>query len=117
MTVMPRPTEKESSEGLGVKCPMPVRRRYPMRRLARPQMTFTGAGELPLPGGEAKGVGNFLPEMPLTKCGTQLARNAPAKKWAKYMYHSMGLVYFFRHLSLRLSISNNNESCAGCAAA
>jgi hypothetical protein len=44
--------------------------------------TFTVGDDNPFPGGEANGVGNRSPEMPCTKCGTVLARNAPAKKQA-----------------------------------
>ena len=38
---------------------------------------FTGTPVL------AKGLGNGSPVMPLTKCGTALARNAPAKRTAR----------------------------------
>jgi hypothetical protein len=53
---------------------------YPMKKFARPQSAFTSGADSPLPGGEAKGLGNFFPDMPLTKWGTPLARKNPAKK-------------------------------------
>lgn len=40
--------------------------------------------ERPTPRGLANGVGNLLPEIPATKCGTVLAENAPEKKQPTY---------------------------------
>lgn len=37
---------------------------YPTKRLKQPHKTFTNGVESPLPGGDAKGVGNGSPEMP-----------------------------------------------------
>src|ERR1700744_1315298 len=63
-------------------------RRKNITMLTSPHTTFTVADDRPLPGGFAKGVGNLLPDTPATKCGTTLAKNAPAKKqsiyWSKY---------------------------------
>lgn len=53
-------------------------------RLNPAHNTFTEAGDSPLPGGLAKGVGNLLPDTPCTKCGTALDRNTPEKNAAKY---------------------------------
>src|ERR1700758_1065510 len=83
------------------------KRATPMMRLRSPQRTLTAGEDNPPPGdfhpvnedlftgtpgfhpvnedlftgtpGLAKGVGNGCPVMPLTKCGTAFARNAPAR--------------------------------------
>lgn len=57
--------------------------RKPTTRLNSPHITLIGADDSPMPGGFENGDGNLLPDMPWTKCGTALARNAPAKKQAK----------------------------------
>jgi len=62
--------------------PTAVNSIYPMTKFANPHNTFANGVDSPRPGGCAKGVGNFLPDMPETKCGTLFARNAPAKKYA-----------------------------------
>lgn len=56
--------------------------KYPMSIFNNAHNTFMMGEESPLPGGAANGVGNGLPEIPFTKCGTALARNIPAKKAA-----------------------------------
>jgi hypothetical protein len=55
----------------------------PTIKLNQPQMTLTSADDSPTPRGVANGVWNLLPQMPCTKCGTPLARKAPAKKCAR----------------------------------
>lgn len=57
---------------------------YPNNKLKLPQRTLIKGDEFPKPGGFANGDGNELPEIPLTKCGTVLARNAPEKNAARY---------------------------------
>ena len=52
------------------------RARWPKIRFAKPQTTFTTGEERPFPGGLANGDGDFRPVVPITKCGTELARNA-----------------------------------------
>jgi hypothetical protein len=52
-------------------------------KLKKPQITLMIAEDSPTPRGDANGVWNLLPQMPCTKCGTPLAKNAPAKKWAR----------------------------------
>ena len=56
-----------------------LKRIYPTSKLTKAQITFTMGDDSPLPGGSAKGVGKALPEMPLMKCGTTLAKKLPAK--------------------------------------
>ena len=56
----------------------------PITRLNSAHTTLTVDEESPLPGGLAKGVGNLFPQIPCTKWGTTFAKNAPAKKQAKY---------------------------------
>lgn len=56
-----------------------IKRMYPTNKLNRDQSTFTVGDDSPFPGGLAKGVGKPFPEIPLTKCGTKLARNIPAQ--------------------------------------
>jgi hypothetical protein len=50
--------------------------------LNKPHATFTIGDDSPLNGGDAKGLGNGLPEMPPVKWGIALATNAPPKKYA-----------------------------------
>ena len=58
-------------------------------RLISPQMTLSVGGEAPLPGGLAKGVGNAVPVIPRTKCGTKLATKAPPKNSIGYCHHGI----------------------------
>ena len=51
-----------------------------MMKLKNPQSTFINGDDSPLPGGDAKGLWNLRPEMPLRKCGIPLAKNRPAMK-------------------------------------
>ncbi len=51
----------------------------PIIKLNKAHATFMTGDESPLPGGFANGVGKGFPQMPLTKCGTKLARKSPAK--------------------------------------
>jgi hypothetical protein len=46
-------------------------------------MTLTNEEDKPTPGGDAKGLWNACPEIPLPRWGKVLARNAPPKKYAK----------------------------------
>jgi hypothetical protein len=77
-----------------------------MTKFAKPHNTFTMGEDSPTPGGEANGEWNFLPEIPLTKWGTPLARKTPAKKWARYTYHS---IRFF--LLFGIGTSQNTFAC------
>jgi hypothetical protein len=61
---------------------MPVSSKYPMTKFASPHNTFTTGKDSPTTGEDANGEWNFLPEIPLTKWGTPLAKKTPAKKWA-----------------------------------
>jgi len=63
-----------------VEIPAFIKRIYPTNRLNKDHKTFIVGDESPFPGGLAKGVGNLSPEIPLTKCGTKLARNMPDQK-------------------------------------
>jgi hypothetical protein len=60
-----------------------LKRVYPNNKLKTPHSTLINGDEFPNPGGSANGDGNGFPEMPLTKCGTKLAKNKPAKNAAK----------------------------------
>jgi hypothetical protein len=51
--------------------------------LKNPQSTLTVDEESPCPRGLANGLWNGRPIMPLTACGTALARNAPPRKYAR----------------------------------
>lgn len=51
----------------------------PITRLVKAQYILVDGKESPCPEGLAKGVGNLLPQIPCTKCGTKLARNIPAQ--------------------------------------
>ena len=62
--------------------PTHVTSAYPMIKFAEPHHTLSVGLDRPYPGGCAYGVGNFCPDIPFTKCGTPLAKNAPAKKYA-----------------------------------
>ena len=59
--------------------PIRNRRINPTRMLLNPQKVFTSADDNPIPLGFAKGVGNFLPEIPLTKCGMLFTKKEVAK--------------------------------------
>jgi hypothetical protein len=83
MAAIPRKNKTSESVFLLVTSPA-LNNKKPITRLNSDQITFTGAEDNPLPGGLANGDGNLLPEMPCTKCGTAFAKNAPAKKQAKY---------------------------------
>jgi hypothetical protein len=50
--------------------------------LNKPHRTFTVEDDKPTPGGDAKGLWNACPEIPLMKWGSMFARNAPPKKYA-----------------------------------
>ena len=63
-----------------VERPTRATRRYATTRLSDPHKTLTVDDDSPSPGGLANGLWNGLPEMPLTRCGIALARNAPPKK-------------------------------------
>ena len=54
-----------------------------MVKLNAPQRTFTIAQDKPSPGGDANGLWNGCPIIPLTKCGMALAKNAPPKKYER----------------------------------
>jgi hypothetical protein len=56
-------------------------RRYPTTALKKPHSTFTVDEEKPWPGGFAKGLWKGRPIIPLTRCGTALARKTPPKKY------------------------------------
>jgi hypothetical protein len=60
-----------------------VNRRQATKRLNKAQIILVVDDDKPTPLGFEKGVGNLLPEMPCTKCGTVLAKKAPAKKPAR----------------------------------
>ena len=64
--------------------PLALNSRKPTIKLNNAQTTFTVGDDKPFPGGLAKGVGNLLPQIPITKCGTRFAKKAPAKKQARY---------------------------------
>ena len=49
-------------------------RNNPIARLNNDHKTLTNGDDKPFPGGFAKGVGNSLPETPLTKCGIVLVK-------------------------------------------
>jgi hypothetical protein len=55
-----------------------LKSKQPITKLNNAHTTFNAGDESPLPGGFEKGVGNLFPEIPFTKCGTELARNIPA---------------------------------------
>jgi hypothetical protein len=48
----------------------------------RPHRTLTVDDDSPSPGGDAKGLWNACPEIPLPRWGREFARNAPPKKYA-----------------------------------
>ena len=52
-------------------------RTYATTKLSAPHKTLMRGDESPTPGGDANGVGNSPPEMPVTKCGIPFARSAP----------------------------------------
>jgi hypothetical protein len=52
-----------------------------MTRLKKPHNAFTVDEENPWPGGFAKGLWKGRPIIPLTRCGTELARKIPPKKY------------------------------------
>ena len=81
-TKIPSNRARESYVNPIIKVPTVVNNMYPITKLKNPHKTLTNGVDNPFPGGCAKGVGNFLPEMPLTKCGILFARKAPAKKYA-----------------------------------
>ena len=56
-----------------------LKSKNPITKLNNAHNTFTNGDESPLPCGFENGVGNLFPEIPLTKCGTKLARNIPAQ--------------------------------------
>lgn len=60
-----------------------LKSKKPIAKLNNAHTTFNVGDESPLPCGFENGVGNLFPEMPLTKCGTELARTNPAKKALK----------------------------------
>ena len=83
MTAISRPpAPKTSTSGMRRTWNSPTwdTRKYPTTAFSVPQSTFTIGEDNPLPGGEAKGVGNERPETPLTKCGIAFTRKAPPKK-------------------------------------
>jgi len=51
--------------------------------LNRPQSTLTVEEDKPSPGGDANGLWNGCPEIPLPRWGRVFARKAPPKKYAK----------------------------------
>ena len=63
----PSPTESTSSVRPGENSPTPLNSVYPATKFAIPQITFTTGEDSPTPGGEANGLWNRWPEMPLTK--------------------------------------------------
>lgn len=50
--------------------------KYPASKFINAQITFVIGDDNPFPGGLEKGEGKGFPEIPFTKCGTKLARNA-----------------------------------------
>ena len=54
-------------------------RTKPATRFTSPHTTFVVDDDIPRPGGFAKGVGNWVPVIPRTKCGTKFAIKAPPK--------------------------------------
>lgn len=60
-----------------------LKSKNPATKLNKAHKIFIKGDESPLPGGFANGVGKEFPQMPLTKCGTKLARTNPAKKALK----------------------------------
>ena len=54
----------------------------PIIKFNNAHKTLMKGEDKPFPGGFAKGVGNLLPETPLTKCGTVFVKKTPAKKHA-----------------------------------
>ena len=52
-------------------------------KIEESHMTLTNEEDKPTPGGDAKGLWNACPEIPLPRWGKVLARNAPPKKYAK----------------------------------
>ena len=59
-----------------------LKSKYPMSIFNNPHSTFTVGDDNPFPAGCANGVGNGLPEIPLTKCGITFVRNSPANNAA-----------------------------------
>ena len=53
-----------------------------MNKLNNAHKPFVKGVESPLPGGFENGEGKKLPEIPFTKWGTKLVKNAPAKNAA-----------------------------------
>ena len=78
-TITPARLRRDRRKSRGPRVVNVSSNRYPTTKLAKPQITFTSGDDNPLPGGLAKGDWNFSPEIPATKCGTPLARNAPAR--------------------------------------
>jgi len=72
------------SPGGGGSCGKKMRSNTPpTMKLNQPHITLTIADDSPTRRGNANGVWNLLPQMPCTKCGTPLARKAPATKCAR----------------------------------